>query len=266
MTEELRQRFGQMPDSVLRDQYANHREEYTDEALAIIKNILSSRGIDISDILPDNNAPQRMKYKPEDFTALEHGFSQIDILLAQLILRDNNIPFYVEIPAAQSTILPIDNEILKHYVIHVLRDKAEQARIIIDEHFSGHDGKYNRKQAQGRDRLRSFSFTETPFGELEIAENVAVEFSAGEKQQIVSYIGRALAEADEIEKKLERGIFYYDNMESLRDHLENAGGQLTRADLLTILEVLQIFCDDEGFPHNLEQVAEAILNFLEPAE
>jgi hypothetical protein len=262
MDSELRLRFEEMTDSSLVEQYTRLRHEYTGEAVAMMKEELARRAIDVGALekREEEAARARPQYRREDFEPFELSFSQYDIVLAQLILRDNGIPFFVELPPPVSSMLPIEAQSTQYYTLHVLRDRTEQARALIGDHFSGSGGKYTRKTGSVKDRIRSLSFSEIGVDEKDMDQFVDVAFGAAEKQLCARYVRRLIDEADEVEKRIERGIFYYDNLEILLGKITGDGGEkLTNADLLTILETLQIYCDEENFPSSLEQAGEAIL-------
>jgi hypothetical protein len=84
-----------------------------------------------------------------------------------------------------------------------------------------------------------------------------------EKETVIRLGKRVLDEGDAIEQQQERVIFYYDSIESLITLLSaKTEARLTRTDLLTILEILQIFCDDPAFPPFMEESAGALLAFF----
>jgi len=266
MNDELRERLRRLPDHELFELYDKHRDEYTEEAAAMMQEELQSRGIDAAAKTAGavkQEADQGRRYRREDFMPLAHQFSRVDIMLAQLILREHAIAFFVELPAPASSVLPIEADVMQRYTVHVPREDFERAGGIIEEHFCAAGGTYRRKELGTKDRLRSFCFHEAPMSEREAAEEVGVRFSEEERRRIVSCIDRAIADADALEQRLERGIFYYDNLEPLRGRLSASdAATLTKEDLLTILEVLQIFCDEDGFGRELETVAADILGFF----
>jgi hypothetical protein len=263
MDEYLKNRLSEMPDKDLLDLYLSHRDEYTEEAVAMMKAEMVVRKIE-PEAGQSQKPGQPVSYSRTDFTTLEHAFPQVDILLVQLMLRESGIPFFVQVPPARSSVLPVDGELMQNYTLNVLAAKKEQAQAIINEHFSVNDGVYARRNLGGKDRLRSISFNEIPVSELEMAEEVEVDLSAQERSIIEKMAARAINEADAIETRLERGIFFYDNLEVLCEKLKSDDTTLTRGDLLAILEVLQIFCDEPDFPESLEKSACAIIEFLSP--
>jgi hypothetical protein len=261
MDEHLENQFKAMPDNTLLDLYSRRREEYTEEALNIMKAEISSRKLELPSA-DSGNAKTSKSYSRDDFVPLEIVFSQVDILLIQIMMREHGIPFFAQATQAQSSVLPVDGQIMQNYALNVPAEKKDEAAAIINEHFDARDGVYVRKRAGGKDRLRSMSFNEIQISELEAEEEVSVELGEDERDLTIKYLDRAISDADEIEKKLERVIFYYDNLEELRNHLASDNSNLTRGDLLAILEVMQIFCDEPDFPKSLENAADAILDFI----
>jgi hypothetical protein len=72
-----------------------------------------------------------------------------------------------------------------------------------------------------------------------------------------------MEEADDVEERTGRMLFYFDNLGEVAGRLERGTeASLTRADLLTILETLQVYCDEEGYPESLDSVAEGLLSFF----
>jgi hypothetical protein len=268
MQQELRERINQFSNEYLLEQYAHNKHEYTEEALSVMKEVIASRGLTSEDMAgAAQGSPEApfgpVRYSREDFAPYPHSFSHTDLLLAQAVLRENAIPFYVDIPTS-STALPLEAEASRRFTIHVLKDRIHDAEEALGEHFQVAEEGLVRKHDTTKDRLRSFNFHEAPFSEKEMEEEVEVSFEPHEQALISRYVERLLNEADEVEKQRERVLFYYDSLEELKNLLADSSGQYsyTRADLFAILEVLQLYCDEEGFPLELEHVAEGILNFL----
>ncbi len=266
MDHELRERIRGFDDEHLVEQYARSRHEYTEEAAAFMKEELAARGIGEDRLeaaleSPPTDTPRRT-YSRDEFAALELTFSHVDLLLAQTVLREHQIPFFVDLPPA-SSILPLEDEMERRYTIFVLRERHDEAREALGEHFAPSGQAFARKDAGLKERLRSFSFHEAPVGEDELEDEVDVRFSAQEKHLIAGYVERLLAEVDEVEKRLDRVVFYFDNLDDLHQTLTAAEEEpLRRTDLLAVLEVLQIYCGEDDFPAQLDTVAEGILSFL----
>jgi hypothetical protein len=88
-------------------------------------------------------------------------------------------------------------------------------------------------------------------------------FTSEEKNTITAYGKKVLEEYERIEAEQSRVIFYYDTIESLCDHLSDEEElSLTRTELLTILEILQIFVDNADFPSFMEESIATLLSFF----
>jgi hypothetical protein len=60
-------------------------------------------------------------------------------------------------------------------------------------------------------------------------------------------------------------VFYYDSLEGLISRLKSDKTQrLSHMDLLASLEVLQIYCDEPGFPPAADGIIDALLGFFLP--
>ena len=74
---------------------------------------------------------------------------------------------------------------------------------------------------------------------------------------------RLLDEADSVEQTQERVLFYYDSIEPLITRLEeHDSGSLSRTDLLTMLEILQVYIDDPAFPASMDEAVSTLLGFF----
>ena len=84
-----------------------------------------------------------------------------------------------------------------------------------------------------------------------------------EKKVIVTYGNRLLKEADQIEQDQQRLLFYYDCIEEvLADLVDKEKLLMSRSDLLTILEILQVYCEEPGFPTNMDGMISSLLKFF----
>lgn len=260
--ESLKEALQYYSDEQLLDQYTNHREEYTEEALTVMKDEIVRRGIE------EKDAQKEMLEKgesiasipgnlgKEDFATLEHGFSRADILTAYAILRDSNIVFYIDKP---------DSEEGQHlYTMHVLKSSFDQARELLGEHFEpGEEGNYVLRDSDLKTRLKAFSFSDVHISDKAAKEQLEVSFSDEERAEFAQLGERLLREADMIEEEQERVIFFYDSLEEMIEKLKDQKVlKLTRTDLLTILEVCQIYCDDPQFPHVLDGTVASLLSFF----
>ncbi len=265
MSEELRNHIKNFSDKQLLEQYAQKQKEYTDEAIAIMKEEIASRGISEQQVEQEKTNAEKTAHihDVQDFVAFEHYFDQTDLLLAQAILRDRKIPFIIE-NATSSDTFPIESETNRLFILYVHRQHLAQAHEGIDHHFEKNEGVYSVKYVSTKDRLKAFQFHEVRFSEPEMEETVDVTFTPTEEGPINGYCNRLQDEADRLEQEQDRVVFYYDNLETVSDKLEKKNkNPLTMMDLLTIVEVLQIYCEDTNFPPQLEKVAENLLDFLQ---
>lgn len=266
MSSELATAIAQFETPYLLEQYYTKRGEYQPEALELMKTEIEKR-----DITDDQLAPYREDARnqpvPEgdderSFTAFEDTFSSTDLLLAHAVLRDAGIPFYVDNPESLS--MPLEGDADHRFTIHVLESKLAEAHELLDQHFDRQEGEFRLKHTTVKDRLRAFSFFEVRLTPAESEHEVQVSFSEDERSAIVSYCSRLQKEIDDIEAKQERTVFNFDNIDEVLSALADAGDvTVTVEDLMTILEVLQVYCDDESFPQALEGTAEALLGMIE---
>ncbi len=269
---ELQEELKNISDDQLIDNYLYHKEDYTAEALALMENEIKARGLDIGRTSSGEikeQSSEKFDLKSEDFIKFDHVFGQFDIQLAAAVLRDNGIIFYIDNPESSETI-PLEGIAERQFTIHVHKNFMEAARELLDEHFHKSEGKYKLREIGAIGRLKAFTFHDIHISEKEAVETVDVSLTAEEKETIIKYGKRVLSEIDRIEGRGVgeeggfRAVFYFDNIESLITRL--AGKEnllLTKTDLLTILEILQIFCDEKEFPAFMEPSIGEILNFFQ---
>ncbi|MBD3316738.1 MAG: hypothetical protein GF344_13195 [Chitinivibrionales bacterium] len=269
MSAELRKKFREFGDEFIIDQFTRHREEYTEEALGVMADEIRDRGLDekltssFSDSAETASQNEGVAYTANQFVTLDEPFSRTDLLIAHAVLREESIPFFVD-AAGSSEALPLEAESSPHYTVHVHQDYLEKTRELIDAHFHSTGKGYVSKYTSARDRLKAFSFHEVRFTESELEEELDVSFTVEERNAIRGYVLRLINEADVVEERTGRMLFYYDNLEEVAERLEEGNtASLTRADLLTTLETLQVYCDEEGYPDSLDNVAEGLLAFVE---
>ena len=134
--EQLLESVLEFSDEYLLDQYRNHAEEYTEEALKVLAEEIGRRKLGDIEI---KKSPQTEKKKntleldSDDFEELDHSFSHTDLLLAVAMLRDNEILFYVHNMASDT--LPLESEATVRFAIHVHKSKLKKAEKLIEEHF-----------------------------------------------------------------------------------------------------------------------------------
>lgn len=263
--EQLRDMVKDYSDEELTDQFVNHRDEYTPEALNILEEEIKLRQIDTSKIekKPTKTVKQgTLNLDSDDFLQFEHTFSRTDLILASSVLKDNSILFFADNPSSVDSI-PIESESAKRFSIHVHKEFAEKAHELLDEHFEKVGAEYLSRYSSPRDRLRSFNFHDIRISEQEAKELIDVGFSGDEIRVIDTFGNRLLVEVDKIEQEQERVVFFYDSIEPLLDTLKkSSNSRLNRSDLLTILEILQIYCDDPEFPETMDEAILTLLSFF----
>ena len=274
--EQLQEGIKNFTDDQLLDMVIFHKEEYTSEALALMEAEIKRRNLDVARISSAKNGideSSHVQLDSENFTRFDHVFNNIDIQLTAAMLRDNGIIFYIDNPYSSNT-LPLEGESVRQFTIHVHNSGIEAAHALLDEHFEKIDGKYQLKEMGVRARLKAFNFHEIHISEKEAEETVDVSLMPEEKSVILSYGKRVLNEIDLLEQEkscsVDRGesdfraVFYFDSIEPLIARLSgDAKHLLTKTELLTILEILQIFCDDPDFPTLMEESIEALLSFFQ---
>lgn len=263
--DQLERTISEYSDTELVKQYSFHKEEYTETAFALIEKEIKRRNLDVQKCTKEAFTKENIdikELKDEDFVKFDHYFNKIDLDLAVAILRDNRILFYVDNPTS-SDILPTESEASKLFTIHVLAKTADEAHTLLDEHFEKTEGKYRLKNMSTKEQLKAFSFHQVHLDEKEAAEVVDVEFSLKERKLISSYGEYVIKNADEIETKYERVLFYYDVIEALIEKLQDDTDQsFSKTELLAILEILQISCFKDDFTDELDVVVATLLRFF----
>lgn len=262
---DIRERIEEFNDEFLLDQYYNKQQDYTPDALAIMEEEINNRKLLDTDTCSDgddNSEELLAKYLEEEFVPFEHGFSQTDIPLAAEILREEQIPFTVADNQSSGT-LPIESEIMHTYTFSVPKSLLEKAKETLNRLFDKSGGQFSVKYSSITERLKAFCFHEINLSWNEMTEEVAVQFSYQESTNILALVKRLSAEADTIEQETGKVLFYYDNLKECAGHLSQRDRTaFPKADLLTILEVLQTYCDREDFPQPLEHTSELLLHFF----
>jgi len=254
----------------LLDQYFRHANEYTPEAMACMKQEIDARNVAAETVdryrpVPGTEQvagrPGR-ELSPEDFIRFEHAFSYADVLLVTAMLREEDIPFYIE-NSSVSGALPLESQVSRGFVLHVGRQQEEQARRLIDGHFDRHENGYRIRYDDLYDRLKAFNFQEVRLDEAELEETAQVDFSGEELRHIQAYARRLEEEIDRIEQ--ERVVFHFDNIGRLLETLAIGGAcEITKTDMLTLIEIFQIYCREPQFPESLRDTIEALLDIFTP--
>lgn len=260
--EELREIIKEYSDDYLFEQFTNHQNEYTPEALEMIKEEMKLRNINLEEKKKPNSPVKHKIFNldSDDFFQFDDTFSRTDLIIAISILKDNDIIFFSDNPSSVDS-YPIESEAQKRYKIYVHKDFIEKTDELLSEHFENKDGIYLSKYFKPLDRLKSFNFHDIRISDKEAKELIDVGFSEDEVQVICNYGNRLISEIDTIERQ--RVIFFYDSVEPLIDKLKNnSATRLNRPDLLAILEILQIFCDYPDFPTSMDETIMTLLNFF----
>lgn len=259
----LREALQYYSDEQLLEQYYDHRQDYTQEALNVMSEEIARRNINREDFKKEKlERGENLAFMPEnlakeDFAPLECSFSRADIITVYTILRDSKIVFYIDKPDSEE-------EKQKVYTVSVLKSSFDQARELLEEHFvPNEEGMYVLRDSDVKTRLKAFSFSDVQMSEEASREELEVSFSDEERAEFARLGERLLDEADQIEAQQQRVIFFYDTLEEMVEKLKNQKVlKLTRTDLLAILEVCQIYCDDPQFPHVLDQTVASLLSFF----
>jgi hypothetical protein len=268
MSEQLKESIRAFTTQHLLQQYYQKQQEYSPEALAIMKAEIDSRDISDQDMAPFTQTTADELQVPaatesaEPFVALQNGFSRTDALLAHAMLQEAQIPFYIK-TTQPSSVLPLQSVSALYHVVHVPQNRLDETTELLEQHFHPQQGMYLPSFESTTDRLRGFNFIDTQLSELQMAQKVAVQFSAPESKILSAWAGRLLDEADAIEEQRGQPLFYYDNLEALQSHLKKSTASLTMMDLMTIIELMQIFCDEEDFGAHLEEAAAGLLDFVQ---
>lgn len=261
--EQFKEAIRNYSDEQLFEQYTRHREEYLPEVQILLDAEVKRRNLDLEKFPATGQTEiETIHLDSKDFKPFNHIFNRIDLQLATAILRENGIVYFVDNPQSTDTI-PLEDEASKSFSIHVHESVFDKAHVLLDEHFEKHDGRYRVKNSGVKEQLKTFSFNDLHLSEKEAREKVKVEFTPEEKAVITTYGKKVLDECDRIESEQNRVIFYYDAIEGLCAQLsEDEELSLTRTELLTILEILQIYVDNTDFPSFMEESIATLLSFF----
>ncbi|MBN2188588.1 MAG: hypothetical protein JW699_03960 [Chitinispirillaceae bacterium] len=261
--DELRDTIREFSDEQLRTAFFREKEQYTDAAIEVIRTEMFRRGLSEE---PDKAIKEEraaaVRLNSEDFVRFDCSFSRMDLTLAAAILRDNGIPFFVDNPTSSDSI-PTEVEAGQNFSILVHNASLDKAHALLDEHFVKSDRSYLLKYTEARERLKAFNFNDIHLTEKVANEELDVGLDAGEKNIIIGLGERLLREAEQIEQKQERVLFYYDSIEPLIGRLQEPERiMLSRNDLLTILEILQVYADDAALPSSMDGAIHQLLAFF----
>lgn len=256
----------------LLEQYVHFRDQYTEEAQQVLAAEIAARNISQEEIdefakkslIGNEEASGNVQvrhFRRDEFEKLEGVFTRRDMLLVRSMFSEEEVPFFMDTSVQFS---PVQQQASQEFVgVYVHRDSKDKALALIGAHFACTEGVYGVKCFDVRERLKLFSFDEIQQSEIESAQIADVSFSAEEKDVLVAYGKRLLGEIDDIESRDGRIVFHFDNVEGLVERLSSRQtASLSKADLLTSLEILQIYCDDAGFSSTALGIAEALLSFF----
>jgi hypothetical protein len=264
MASDLREIAKDFSNERLLEEYLLKREQYTEAAQQVLKTEVEARGIpsEEQDAFVKERTNTVAAFDRQDFLPCTESFSQTDVLLATSILRELNIPFYIDQPPA--SMLPTEVEASRLFTLHIHKDHTEAAAKAFEEHFHKSDGRFAMKDLDLKERLKAINFAELRIPESVLRDSVDVKLSFQEKSLICGYAKRLIDEADFVESMQNRMLFYYDNLEDLIPALENKQEpSLSLNDLFTIMEILQVYCDEADFPASLDTTIQGLLQFTE---
>ena len=266
--DELRSTIQEFTDEELLRAYFEKKDEYTPEAREAMRVEVEKRGLSEASLgtaaAPKSVADPAasLSLMSGDFIAFEHSFSPTDWLLASAILRDNDIPCFADNPTSTPT-FPIEGEGEKWVTIRIHKDFVEKARELLDEHFIIEEKKYLLRYSSVRDRLKAFNFHDIPPSDGAPTDTIEVSLTADEKVIVVGLARRLVKEAETIEKEQDRILFFFDSIEPLIERLEIPNHPaLTRADLLTLIEILQVYVNDPALPASMDEAISQLLSFF----
>jgi hypothetical protein len=201
-------------------------------------------------------------FKRDDFVKLEGAFAKSEGALIRAMFAEDDIPYFLDANVTVSPLGSQDAQQLVHVYVH--KESMDKAVSLVGMHFDADavGGVFRVKYSGTRDRLKSFSFQDIQHAELDKADIVDVNFSHEEKDVLLRYARRLLGEIDTIESSQGRIVFFFDTVEDLAARLSDDDSSLSKTDLLTALEILQIYCDEPDFPQAGLGIAEALLSFF----
>jgi hypothetical protein len=268
MPQELEQLIQGYTNEHLLEQFYLHKTEYSEAALTIMEKEIKHRNIPDQEQEPYQTgkkpgvqASEAKRFQPEEFEPFSDLFSPTDILLVKVIFDDVKIPFYVDNPP--SSMFPTEGMGDTFLKIHVHHDHVAEAHQLLDEHFVKEEGKYKVKTGSDSEQLKALNFNEIHLMDSITEDDMGVVLTADEASAVVALGKRLLGEVESIEKEQERIVFFIDNIEDLVARLESDPTlSLSKTDLFTVTEILQIYCTDPAFPEILNPTIKALLDFF----
>ncbi|MCL2219419.1 MAG: hypothetical protein FWC23_03490 [Chitinispirillia bacterium] len=283
----LRESVLDFTDERLLDIYRNQREDYHPDAFVIFGDEMARRGIDPNAKVA---AAERTEFAAacadaaarnlnrDDFVPLDHPFAKADAVIANTILHDSKIPYVMvkhdltHIEQSDSVvdtsvfgIVPVPTEI-EAFNVMVYKDALPAAKELIEEHFEVdkkyYGGFYTLRQTDFIERLKRFNFNDITMSDNAAHEHIDVDLSKEERAAIAVLACMLMDEADAIEDEQCRIVFFYDSLEGIIDKMKSGAPSLTRTEFLAIIEMCQIYCEDERYNPALNNIASSILDFL----
>jgi hypothetical protein len=271
--EDLKERIQGYSTPFLLEQYVYQRNEYTPEAIAVIEGEIARRNISATDIdeftkksiIGDEGITGNVEVrhlKRDDFVKVDGAFAKSEGALIRAMFAEDNIPYFLDADVAISPLGNQDPRQLVHVYVH--KESMDKALSLVGTHFDADaaSGVFSVKYSGTGDRLKSFSFQDIQHAELDTADIVDVNFSHEERDVLLRYARRLPGEIDTIESSQGRIVFFFDNVEELAKRLSDDDSSLSKTDLFTALEILQIYCDEQDFPQAGLGIAEALLSFF----
>jgi hypothetical protein len=256
----------------LLEQYVHMRDQYTAEAVLLMEEELARRNISAAEIdeykgktlIGEDGGSGNVQVRHlqrDDFIKLDGVFSRADGFLVRAMFGDENVPYFVDTSIQYSAIPGRENP-SQPVSVYIHKDAMDKALALIGAHFDLADGMYHVKYSDVKERLTSFSFSEIQQSDIESSDITDVHFSQEEKDVLIRYGRKLVSEIDDIETRDGRIVFNFDNVEALIEQLSEKKPGLTKTDLFTALEILQIYCGDAEFGPAAQGIAEALLGFF----
>ncbi|MDD5676072.1 MAG: hypothetical protein PHC61_18010 [Chitinivibrionales bacterium] len=257
MHDRLLEQLARWNNDYLREQYRNHRDQYTPAALELISHEMTRRGIVVNNetatVAP--GAPEAgVTLQPDECVPLSHPLHINDTTIAAPLLREAHIPFLM-------TPVAVPGEALTQVNFLVRPQDKQNAEETLLRHFALVNGTMRIQYEDVRQHLRGFDPSSSSLSGIHEME-LEIHLSPAEREAIGVLGRRLLTEVDAVEAAQERVVFYYDNIEAVIDKINSAEAALNPSDMMTVLEILQIYADDPLFPALLWDSAKALLNCL----
>ena len=267
--EMLRETVLDFSDDRLLGIYRNERDEYNPEAFKIFEKEVARRGLDPSVVAAAKErtefahtvaAAAAANLSRDDLAPLDHPFSKSDTVIANAILRDSKVPYIInkyDVPDAA------DGAGAEMFAVLVYKDALSSAKELIHEQFeAGPNGIYALRRSDIIDRIKAFNAYDVEISPAAADAAIEVDLQDRARSAIVRLAETLINEADAVEADQGRVVFFYDSLEPLIEKLNRGASSLTRTDFLAIIEICQIYCEDERYDSALNNTAASILDFF----